>query len=157
MNTHTDTTGHPLTETAAAELWDTSRDPGRPAADRHEEMHHDERATAVTAIRAAFDLGREYERERLADPHHDTRPTPPAKEVELPDEPCVLTDVQIRETLAAGVTLWTGLEVVVAGSPGRAVVMRIRDLTAFTLPDGTRARRDGEHEDGRPRFVEDDQ
>ena len=24
---------------------------------------------------------------------------------------------------------------------------------AFTLPDGTRARRDGEHEDGTPRFV----
>ena len=55
-------TDHPLTETAAAALWDASRDPGRPAADRHEEMHHDERATALTAIRAAFNLGREHER-----------------------------------------------------------------------------------------------
>lgn len=26
-------------------------------------------------------------------------------------------------------------------------------FTAFTFPDGTRARRDGDHEDGRPRFV----
>ena len=64
---------HPLTETAAAELWDASRDPRRPLADRHEEMHHDERATAVTALRASFDAGREHEREHT-DPHHDPRP-----------------------------------------------------------------------------------
>lgn len=55
-------TDHPLTESAAAELWDTSRDPGRLLADRYEEMHHDDRATAVAAIRAAFDAGREHER-----------------------------------------------------------------------------------------------
>ena len=31
-------TDHPLTETAAAELWDASRDPGCPLTDRYEEM-----------------------------------------------------------------------------------------------------------------------
>lgn len=78
---------------------------------------------------------------------------PAVEEVELPTEPCVLTDVRLREALVAGAALWTGLEVVVAGFAGRAVVMRVRDLVAFTLPDGIRARRDGEHEDGTPRFV----
>ena len=29
----------------------------------------------------------------------------------------------------------------------------LRDLRSATLPDGTRARRDGEREDGEPRFV----
>ena len=71
-------------------------------------------------------------------------PTPPAVEVEMPSEPCVLTDVQLREALAAGVALWTGLEVVVTGFNGRAVVHPISDITAATLPDGTRARRDGD-------------
>lgn len=80
-------------------------------------------------------------------------PTPPAEEVDLPGVPCVLTDVQLREALAAGVALWTGLEVVVAGFDGRAVTHPAQDLTAFTLPDGTRARRDGDHADGTPRFV----
>ena len=36
---------------------------------------------------------------------------------------------------------------------GRFRVRRPYELTAFTLPDGTRARCDGEHEDGTPRFV----
>lgn len=80
-------------------------------------------------------------------------PTPPAEEVELPTEPCVLTDVRLREALVAGVALWTGLEVVAAGFNGLAAVHPVSDLTAFTLPDGIRARRDGEHADGRPRFI----
>lgn len=80
-------------------------------------------------------------------------PTPPAEEVELPGEPCVLTYVRLREALAAGVALWTGREVSVAGFDGRADIHSTSDLTAFTLPDGTRARRDGNHEDGTPRFV----
>ena len=79
--------------------------------------------------------------------------TPPAVGVELPGEPCVLTDVQLREVLAAGVALWTGLEAVTTGFNGRAVAHSASDLTAFTLPDGTRARRDGNHADGTPRFV----
>lgn len=66
-------TDHPLTETAAAELWDASRDPGRRLADRYEEMYHDDRATAVAALRAAFDAGREHER---ANPEDD-RPWEP--------------------------------------------------------------------------------
>ncbi|WP_139343222.1 hypothetical protein [Fictibacillus arsenicus] len=82
-----------------------------------------------------------------------TAPTPPAEEVEMSGVPCVLTDVQFREVLAAGVALWTGLEAVVAGFNGRAVVVPASDLAAFTLPDGTRARRDGNHGDGTPRFV----
>ena len=90
--------------------------------------------------------------------HHGTwyvrRPaTPPAVGVELPGEPCVLTDVQLREVLAAGVALWTGLEAVTTGFNGRAVAHSASDLTAFTLPDGTRSRRDGNHADGTPRFV----
>mgnify|MGYP007131911221 CR=1 FL=1 len=80
-------------------------------------------------------------------------PTPPAEEVELPGVPCALTDVRLREALAAGVALWTGREVVVSGFNGCASAHPAQDLAAFTLPDGTRARRDGEHEDGTPRFV----
>ena len=79
--------------------------------------------------------------------------TPPAVEVEMPGEPCVLTDVRLREALVAGVALWTGLEVVVAGFNGRAVVHPISDIAAFTLPYGTRVRRDGDRADGAPRFV----
>ena len=89
-------------------------------------------------------------------PNETPAPTDPAEEVELPGVPCALTDVQIREALAAGVALWTGLEVVVVGFNGRAVVMRVRELVTFTLPDGTRGRRDGNHEDGTPRFVKED-
>nr|DAT11702.1 MAG TPA: hypothetical protein [Caudoviricetes sp.] len=82
--------------------------------------------------------------------------TPPAKEIELPGASCALTDVQFRGALAADLALWTGLEVVVVGFNGRAVVMRVRELVTFTLPDGTRGRRDGDHEDGTPRFVKED-
>ncbi|MCV7565088.1 hypothetical protein M3E78_005695 [Micrococcus luteus] len=86
---------------------------------------------------------------RKANPH---RRAPHAEEVELPTEPCVLTDVRLREALVAGVALWTGLEVVAAGFNGLAAVHPVSDLTAFTLPDGIRARRDGDHPDGEPRF-----
>lgn len=83
---------------------------------------------------------------------HRPAPTTPAEEVELPTEPCVLTDVRLREALVAGVALWTGLEVVAAGFNGLAAVHPVSDLTAFTLPDGNRARRGGDHPDGEPRF-----
>lgn len=80
-------------------------------------------------------------------------PTPPAAEVEMPGVPCVLTDVQLRGALVAGLALWTGLEVVATGFNGHAAVYPTSDLTAFTLPDGTRVRRDGAHANGEPRFV----
>ena len=39
-------------------------------------------------------------------------------------------------------------------TPGADVYTHLaRDLRSATLPDGTRARRDGEREDGEPRFV----
>ena len=80
----------------------------------------------------------------------DLTPNHPAvEEVDLPSEPCVLTDVQLRD----GVALWTDLVAVATGFNRRAVTIPNNDLAAFTLPDGTRARRDGEHEDGTPRFV----
>ena len=59
------TTQHPLTETAAAELWDASRDPGCPLTDRYEEMCYGEWAVVEAALRAAFDAGREHEREHV--------------------------------------------------------------------------------------------
>lgn len=78
-------------------------------------------------------------------------PTPPAEEVELPGEfGAVITDVEadFGETTRLDRMVWTGRH------------WTYRDystvpefLAAFTLPDGTRARRDGEREDGRPRFV----
>ena len=43
--------------------------------------------------------------------------------------------------------LWLAVAAVAKGSPEGAWI------AAATLPDGTRARRDGEHEDGEPRFV----
>ena len=58
-------TDHPLTETAAAELWDASRDPGCPLTDRYEEMRYGEWAVVEAALRAAFDAGREHEREHV--------------------------------------------------------------------------------------------
>lgn len=208
MNTPNETPDHPLTETAAAELWDTH------AADTvpWDDWYGGSRRALTAMLRAAFDAGREHERTNPDDPrpweplapgdplhagdevwrwwcgvstrgtfdvqHPDSQvytaerghlghraigtwcvrrripaPTPPAEEVELPSEPCVLTDVQLRD----GVALWTDLVAVATGFNRRAVTIPNNDLAAFTLPDGTRARRDGEHEDGTPRFVEDDQ
>ena len=82
-------------------------------------------------------------------------PTPPAEEVELPTEhPAHITDVETEHCARCAYMAldrdgdWCGVD--------RQGVLRDwvpRDITAFTLPDGTRARRDGEHEDGTPRFV----
>ncbi|MDO4240861.1 hypothetical protein [Micrococcus sp.] len=134
------TTQHPLTETAAAELSKKFM-PGVAfqilASVSPEDL--------TEYARLAYDLAREHERE-----HAQARP---AEEVELPGEPCVLTDVRLREALATGLALWTGLEVVAVGFDGCALVYPTWDITAFTLPDGTRARRDGDHADGGPRFV----
>ncbi|MDY6054362.1 hypothetical protein [Micrococcus sp.] len=177
-------TEHPMTETAAATLWDASRDPRRSMADRHEEMHQDDRATAVTALRAAFDAGRDYERttpaevtEEMVEAASDVlcrsverevvraaleaalaAPTPPAEEVELATKhPAHLLDVQnddgdtCAHMALCGAGYWHGVDQdgdIRAWGPWR--------LTAFTLPDGTRAHRDGEREDGKPRFVKED-
>lgn len=82
-------------------------------------------------------------------------PTPPAVEVEMPAmHPAHLPDVKgVDGDVCAHMALdrfgrWRGVDQV--GVP--------RDwpphfIAAFTLPDGTRARRDGEHENGEPRFV----
>lgn len=77
--------------------------------------------------------------------------TPPAEEVEWePQFGDVITDVEVAfgETVRFDRMVWTGCR------------WTYRDystlpafIIAFTLPDGTRVRRDGEHEDGRPRFV----
>lgn len=82
-------------------------------------------------------------------------PIPPAEEVELPTEhPAHLTDVEIDDGDACAYMAldtdghWCGVS-----TQGRLRALRSHNLAAFTLPDGTRARRDGKHGDGRPRFV----
>ena len=82
-------------------------------------------------------------------------PTPPAEEVELPGEyPAHLLDARGWDderfaymALDAG-GHWCGVD-----QEGVARAWPIRWIAAFTLPDGTRARRDGDHADGKPRFV----
>ena len=59
MNTHPDTTDHPLTETDAAELWDAHRSPN--ASPFHEQGSLYVRSQTAM-LRAAFDAGREHER-----------------------------------------------------------------------------------------------
>ena len=82
-------------------------------------------------------------------------PTPPAEEVELPTErPAHITDVTDRDgDTCAYMALdyqgwWRGVDQ--NGAPRQ---WNRKWLAAFTLPDGTRARRDGQHEDGTPRFI----
>ena len=82
-------------------------------------------------------------------------PTPPAEEITLPTEhPAHLTDVEIAlgdhfAYMALDCQgLWVGVD-----QDGRFRAYRPHALVTFTLPDGTRARRDGEHADGTPRFV----
>ena len=76
-------------------------------------------------------------------------PTPPAEEVELPTEfGAVITDVED----------WNGAtydRLAFLGLAFEDSVDKVHpdELTAFTLPDGTRVRRDGEYENGEPRFV----
>ena len=80
-------------------------------------------------------------------------PTPPAEEVELPAEfGAVITDVEIDEELEHD-TIGRLIRVGCCWYDDDENNWVTADLAAFTLPDGTRARRDGEREDGEPRFV----
>lgn len=83
-------------------------------------------------------------------------PTPPAEEVELPGKhPAHITDVETDGGHACAYMAldldgdWCGVS-----TTGLFLDRRPQDLAAFTLPDGTRVRRDGEHEDGTPRFIQ---
>lgn len=82
-------------------------------------------------------------------------PTPPAEEVELPSEhPAHITDVETDDGHGCAYMAldhdgdWCGVS-----TTGMFLDRRPQDFAAFTLPDGTRARRDGDHPDGKPRFV----
>lgn len=82
-------------------------------------------------------------------------PTPPAVEVEMPGKhPAHITDVgSTRGDVYSYMALdrhgdWCGVN-----SHGEFGALAPRHLAAFTLPDGTRARRNGEHADGAPRFI----
>ena len=82
-------------------------------------------------------------------------PAPPAEEVELPGEhPAHLLDARGWDderfaymALDAG-GHWCGVD-----QEGVARAWPTRWIAAFTLPDGTRARRDGDHANGKPRFI----
>lgn len=82
-------------------------------------------------------------------------PTPPAEEVELPGEfgDVILNPRWGTRSYARAVHLGEGVWAAEV-TPGADVYTHLaRDLRSATLPDGTRARRDGDHEDGTPRFV----
>ena len=81
--------------------------------------------------------------------------TETAEEVELPGEhPAHLLDVEITgRAKCVHMELdrygyWIGVD-----QEGYPRQWPLRWIAAFTLPDGTRARRDGWHEDNTPRFV----
>ena len=97
-----------------------------------------------------YDQGMNTHPETPAHPLTET-----AEEVELPSEhPAHLTDV---EDLGGDVCAYMALDNVGdwcgVSTHGRFCDWRPHNLAAFTLPDGTRARRDGWHEDNTPRFV----
>lgn len=193
------TTQHPLTETAAAGLWDEHHTPAHPIL-CWSLAHESEREATLALLRAAFDAGREHERAtpaeitdemvdagasyawETANPgnlgwnsltqrhkegcRRDARavltaalaaPTPPAEEVALPGElPAHITDVveadggdHIAHAALNADGDWCGVD-----QDGYLHTLTPGQITAFTLPDGTRACRDGEREDGTPRFVE---
>ena len=90
-------------------------------------------------------------------PLTETAPTPPAEVVELPTRrPAHLTDVEaggVDGVACAYMALDLDGDWIGVGEDGMLRVWRPRRIAAFTLPDGTRARRDGNHEDGTHRFV----
>ena len=190
------TTEHPLTETAAAVLWDAHRSPNAlPFHEQGDLYMRDQTAM----IRAAFDAGREHERARalpaevtdemveaaakvlaLASEGSSLRyledierhtfrararnvlsaalavTTPPAEEVDLPTEfgDVILNPRWGARSYARAVHLGEGVWAAEV-TPGADVYTHLaHDLAAFTLPDGTRARRDGKHDDGTPRFIQ---
>ena len=82
-------------------------------------------------------------------------PTPPAVEVELPTEfgAVILNPRWGVRSYTRAVHLGEGVWAAEV-TPGADVYTHLaRDLRSATLPDGTRARRAGDHEDGTPRFV----
>ena len=81
-------------------------------------------------------------------------PTPPAEEVQLPGEPRRLTDVALSGGEKIAEAAWTGAVLLYARHPlaTNLVVAPADQIEQWTL-DGTRARRDGEREDGTLRFV----
>lgn len=188
------TTEHPLTDTAAAALFDAGREherttPAEPLArtflgvpEGHGAPHHD--ADAVKADDYVVQVDKDGYIRRGRAHHRDLdgewctevgliliwdhlradrpdaltiwpAPTPPAEEVELPSRhPAHLLDVETDDGHACAYMAldldgdWIGVD-----QNGRYRVCHRTMLAAFTLPDGTRARRDGEREDGTPRFV----
>ena len=75
-------------------------------------------------------------------------PTPPAEEVEWePQFGDVIYDVEVSGLRFPGLVFDGSRWCSHGARKGSGA------LTACTLPDGTRARRDGEHEDGTPRFI----
>ena len=202
-------TDHPLTETAAAKMWDAS-----PCSEGYEfrGMLTVEQDATMYAMRAAFDAGREHERtnptadaDRPWEPLNGRKPrvgdevrqdycgatttavagrvdddgspwtaegrfigrarvgtwyvrraaTPPAVGVELPGEfgDVILNPRWGARSYARAVHLGEGVWAAEV-TPGADVYTHLaHDLAAFTLPDGTRTRRDGKHGDGRPWFV----
>lgn len=159
-------TDHPLTETAAAEMYGTDEEGHTLYAWRNPE-----RAWVVRAMGAAFDAGREqgwddaaqhiYNKGwegvtalRKANPHRPVQDRS-AEEVDLPTEfgDVILNPRWGARSYARAVHLGEGVWAAEV-TPGADVYTHLaRDLCGATLLDGTRARRDGEHEDGTPRFV----
>lgn len=141
-----------ISDSKALDLWNEY------AADTHGEldkMPDEAEKDGIALIRAVYDAG--YLAAAVAlkplDPLADL--TPPAEVVDLPSErPAHLTDVEdVGGDVCAYMALdrdgdWVGVD-----QGGYFRVCRPTMLDAFTLPDGTRARRDGNCEDGRPRFV----
>ena len=81
---------------------------------------------------------------------------PPAEEVELPTEfgDVILNPRWGARSYARAVHLGEGVWAAEV-TPGADVYTHLaRDLCGATLLDGTRARRDGKHEDGTPRFIQ---
>lgn len=82
-------------------------------------------------------------------------PTPPAEEVELSDEfgAVILNPRWGVRSYTRAVHLGEGVWAAEITPGAQVYTHLVRDLRSATLPDGTRARRDGEHANGEPRFV----